>query len=239
MDQYYNILELPNTATMDEVRKSYNSLYHYYHPDNLKTGNADMFNKLEEAFVAIRNKIERETDLEARKGEIYQKGILDEYIYFMLSTNSDNADYVAQYLQKYLDGSPVAITRAIEYRSQGVPNYRESFVNIGLTPMVVGSITNSNANGYVSHKLQTRYLLEPFKNVYCQFGKDELERWLNDLAAERGDIEYYLNSIMPEEWHREPAALRTMGSQAINLVIKDLNLDYYALKNQEINSLGR
>lgn len=49
----YKILGVSRQATPDEVKKAYRALSKKYHPDNIKTGDADKFKELQTAYKLI------------------------------------------------------------------------------------------------------------------------------------------------------------------------------------------
>src|SRR5258708_982704 len=49
---YYTILGIPRTATAEEIKKAYRKLAHEHHPDK-KTGNADKFKEVNEAYQVL------------------------------------------------------------------------------------------------------------------------------------------------------------------------------------------
>lgn len=53
LNEYYSILELPPTSTLDEVKKRYRELAKKYHPDNQTTGNEEKFKQITKAFKGI------------------------------------------------------------------------------------------------------------------------------------------------------------------------------------------
>ena len=52
-DEYYKILNVPNNATIPEIKKAYYKLALTHHPD--KGGDADQFKKITEAFEVLSN----------------------------------------------------------------------------------------------------------------------------------------------------------------------------------------
>lgn len=57
MENYYDILEVTENATQDEIKKSYRKLAMQYHPD--KGGNEEKFKKLSEAYDIIGDETKR------------------------------------------------------------------------------------------------------------------------------------------------------------------------------------
>lgn len=53
-DMYYEILGVNQKASLDDIKKAYRNLAKKYHPDS-RTGNADKFRKLNEAYVILSN----------------------------------------------------------------------------------------------------------------------------------------------------------------------------------------
>ena len=49
---YYNVLNVPRTATQDEIKKAYRKLAHEHHPDK-KTGNEAKFKEVNEAYQVL------------------------------------------------------------------------------------------------------------------------------------------------------------------------------------------
>lgn len=49
---YYSVLGVPRTASQDEIKKAYRKLAHEHHPDK-KTGNADKFKEVNEAYQVL------------------------------------------------------------------------------------------------------------------------------------------------------------------------------------------
>src|SRR5437879_6182365 len=70
---YYHVLNVPKTATQQEIQKSYRKLARTYHPDiNKEKGAEEKFKKITEAYEVLKNP-------EARKrydmlGKGYQSG---------------------------------------------------------------------------------------------------------------------------------------------------------------------
>jgi molecular chaperone DnaJ len=68
LKDYYTILELPPTASLDEVKKAYRRLAHQYHPD--KKGNdpyaAARFSDIKEAYETLTNPTKKEIYLQQR-----------------------------------------------------------------------------------------------------------------------------------------------------------------------------
>ncbi len=61
MADYYQILQIPKGASINDVKKAYRRLAHLYHPDVSKLENArDRFIEINEAYQYLSNKIELE-----------------------------------------------------------------------------------------------------------------------------------------------------------------------------------
>ena len=58
--EYYKILNVPITATIPEIKKSYYKLALTHHPD--KGGDADQFKKITEAFEVLSNENKKKID---------------------------------------------------------------------------------------------------------------------------------------------------------------------------------
>jgi DnaJ-class molecular chaperone len=56
---YYKVLEVPETAGADEIKKSYRSLAFQYHPDR-NTGTEDMMKAINEAYAVLSNPAKRQ-----------------------------------------------------------------------------------------------------------------------------------------------------------------------------------
>ncbi len=50
---YYNVLNIPNFSSIDEIKAKYRELMKAHHPD--KGGDSKMFNKYKEAFEYLKN----------------------------------------------------------------------------------------------------------------------------------------------------------------------------------------
>lgn len=55
---YYEILGIPKSASADEIKKAFRTLAHKYHPDK-KTGDAEKFKELNEAYSVLSNEKKR------------------------------------------------------------------------------------------------------------------------------------------------------------------------------------
>ena len=63
LNEYYSILELTESAMLDEVKKKYRELAKCYHPDLNKSPDAQQkFILVTEAYEIVRNHIERRTE---------------------------------------------------------------------------------------------------------------------------------------------------------------------------------
>lgn len=51
----YQILGVTPSTSMDDVKKAYRTLSRMYHPDNIKTGNAEKFKMVKSAYENIMN----------------------------------------------------------------------------------------------------------------------------------------------------------------------------------------
>lgn len=64
LDDYYEVLELEQTATIDEIRKNYLRLAKKYHPDH-NDGKSEMFERVSKAYECLSKKESRKNyDLE-------------------------------------------------------------------------------------------------------------------------------------------------------------------------------
>jgi len=68
LKDYYSILELPSSASADEVKKAYRRLAHLYHPDkkNSDPYAAAQFAAIKEAYETLSNPVQKEYYLQQR-----------------------------------------------------------------------------------------------------------------------------------------------------------------------------
>jgi hypothetical protein len=48
--KWFEVLNLPETASNDDVKRSYFNLARQYHPDNKETGNVELFRQVQQAY---------------------------------------------------------------------------------------------------------------------------------------------------------------------------------------------
>ncbi|MDY3326733.1 J domain-containing protein [Riemerella anatipestifer] len=74
MNNYYKILNISESATPDEIKRSYRRLALIYHPDR-ESGDVRMFLKIKNAYDVLIDEKEREKyDLELKINRIFEKG---------------------------------------------------------------------------------------------------------------------------------------------------------------------
>lgn len=68
LKDYYSILELPSSASPDEIKKAYRRLAHLYHPDkkNNDTYAAAQFSDIKEAYEVLINPVKKDYYLQQR-----------------------------------------------------------------------------------------------------------------------------------------------------------------------------
>ena len=57
-DIYYNLLNLPKTATLNDIKKAYRQMSIKYHPDKNNSSDSNQFNKINEAYIQLTNHID-------------------------------------------------------------------------------------------------------------------------------------------------------------------------------------
>jgi hypothetical protein len=71
---FYQILKLPENATIDDLKHAYRRLAYEYHPDVSKLPNArELFIELNEAYEYLLNKLQLEKVLKQRKAVSYEE----------------------------------------------------------------------------------------------------------------------------------------------------------------------
>ena len=53
---YYEILEIDKSASLEEIKKAFKNLAKKYHPDNKETGNSEKMSQLNEAYSILKDK---------------------------------------------------------------------------------------------------------------------------------------------------------------------------------------
>lgn len=226
MEEYYNLLGLKPGASIEEVRKYATSYFHYYNPENLITGNTEMFNKVQDAYNKICKQIQRDNEYELNKGNIIKKGLLDEYIYCALQKYGSVKKVESQLLDGYMSGIVDAITSTNNLRGRFVKN---------LTASDIQRITNGNLERYIINKSWNRENFEKFSEVYNEWGKEEFAKYLNEQSMCNKNVAEYLESLMPEDHTR---MLGSLGYQTVDYVIEDMSLEYFRRLNGETKNNG-
>lgn len=76
---FYEILELPVTASHDEIKKSYQNLVLKFHPDKTNTGSNEEFIRIDEAWKVLRNPdLRKKYDAELGQARFNDKPIVHE-----------------------------------------------------------------------------------------------------------------------------------------------------------------
>jgi hypothetical protein len=74
LPDYYQILNLPNSATLDDLKHAYRKLAHEFHPDVSKLPNArELFIELNEAYEYLLNRIHMQQELKQHKAASYNE----------------------------------------------------------------------------------------------------------------------------------------------------------------------
>lgn len=226
MEEYYKLLGLQPGAPIEEVKKYATSYSHYYHPENLITGDIEMYNKVQEAYTKICRYIQNENLYEENKNSINKKGLLDEYIYWALVAYG-TIDNVTSQLDGYVRGIEKAITSTNNFRNRFKANLSASDIN---------EITSSNIKGYITNKSWSKFYFEAFSKVYNEYGKEEFAKYLNELASKRPDVNEYCESLLPENYAK---MLDSIGYQVVDFVIDDLSLEYFKRLNEVAHTQTR
>ena len=87
---YYDILNLKENCTKNEIRLSYIKLSRKYHPDNSKYGNIDKFKLVSEAYEILMNDYKREIYDNSDKDILYGNYINPFDIYNKFYNKSNN-----------------------------------------------------------------------------------------------------------------------------------------------------
>ena len=114
-NDYYQILEISKSASVDEIKKSYKTLALKYHPDKNKTAGAEeKFKKIAEAYEVLTNEKKRKayevlmTDQKKKRKAIRRrkmKCLLLEHFYTMsksLTTKFIVSVLFADFIQEFL-----------------------------------------------------------------------------------------------------------------------------------------
>lgn len=85
---YYEFLQISPNADPETIHRVYRFLAGRFHPDNPKTGNAEAFFLLKEAYDVLSHP-ERRAEYDSRKNEVYKPAPLSTSIDFMDSINGE------------------------------------------------------------------------------------------------------------------------------------------------------
>lgn len=194
MNEYYNVLGLPPTASFDDVKKQYNKLVKQYHPDINPNGHTK-FQQIQEAYNKIKNtpkspsSTEHTSSLDIDLDKIFNS---DVYRYSKKKTKSFkqvNIDIVAS-VQEYTNGN--------FYRMIVLDNgqqYHYTFPK-GIAPYKTKKTETVEING-VKYTINFSFLLDD-ETIKYEYDTDRFIKHVK-LSAQ----EFHTTNKIPIEWNSD------------------------------------
>lgn len=191
MNEYYNVLGIPPSATFEDVKKQYNKLVKQYHPDINPSG-TDKFQKIQEAYNKIKNNtsnqpsLNNDASLDIDLDKIFKS---DVYRYGKKKPKPINIEISAS-VAEYSQGS--------FYRMIVLDNGLKTGYNFpkGIVPYKTKKTDTITING-VNYTLCFNFLLDD-DTVKYEYDTGRFIKYVK-LSAH----EFYNNSKLPVEWNSD------------------------------------
>ena len=201
----YELLGVTPQSTFEEVKHNYRELSKRYHPDNKKTGNEEMFKRINEAYTRITDHLRApnpEENVEYQNQvqfnwnpNIDYHGILEDYIIYS-SFVKQSVEFPGRSLYTYIQGKLNGLTsHGLNYRKKISEVMSPEMVNalVGSDPFTYSSNVMNNPAYSLNNSFNPLYaiFIISCRETYMKYGKKQLAAALDE--AMNGNYSFFTN----------------------------------------------